>query len=159
MDTITITSSICPTTHSVDVSATPVLLNDKSGSNAAVASGSVVLMDAKPVKYKKGHHPNTLAALKPAKKGEVRNKRGITGPPLHQAIKKKLSQQAEELADKLFINAKSGIVPESTKAIEVFLKTEGGAYSRGETPQVVVNNNTAVLNSDDIQEILKQIKP
>ena len=53
-------------------------------------------------------------------------------------------QLANELASKLISNAKSGVIPESTKAIEVILKTEGGAYDANNTPLVAIQNNTSI---------------
>jgi hypothetical protein len=63
---------------------------------------------------------------------------------------------ANALADKLISNANSGVTPESTRALEVILKAEGGSYNKNDTPLVAIQNNTS-LSTEDIQEIIRQI--
>lgn len=45
-----------------------------------------------PKKHRPGRHPNTLAALRPASKGEVRNPRGINGHSYRESFEKEIDR-------------------------------------------------------------------
>lgn len=45
-----------------------------------------------PKRYRPGRHPNTLAALRPVSKGEVRNPRGINGHSYRESFEKEIDR-------------------------------------------------------------------
>lgn len=141
MDTYHITASLSlqPSCSSL---ATSSLATNNSGSAASVVAP----------KKQRGK------LMPPWPKGVSGNPKGSKGPRVAEAILRKTSKRAlaNALADKLISNANSGVTPESTRALEVILKAEGGSYNKNDTPLVAIQHNTS-LSTEDIQEIIRQI--